>query len=234
MLYAIADTHGRYDLIIKLYEAILQDIQSTKDEYNKILFLGDYIDRGPQSKQILDWLMSLKEANTKKLKHICLLGNHEDFLLQAMDNFGTVKEPPIWQCWMGNGGLATLDSFGIIDYENTAQQIFKPYYKWLKTLPIVYERHNMIFCHSGYFVKNFPVAVQRDALLWGRCSKHAYVGYDKLVIHGHTPTGNGKPYVEINRICIDTGGYYSNYLHAVVLPDKTCTEKDARFIKITV
>lgn len=231
MIYAIPDSHGRMDLVEKLYNTILEDISKTKELYNEIVWMGDYVDRGPSSKSVLDFLMKLE--NTDTLKHIILQGNHEDFMINY-------KIGNTFDAWWNNGGDKTLESFGINLHEaDGAKDMVKlePYIEWLSKLPFYYEKHNMIFCHSGYIRTDFPIALdaQKQMLLWGRPHKNMYVGYNKLIIHGHTPT-DGKPYVELNRINIDTGGWYrsNNWMHAVVLPDQNATENDARFIKITV
>lgn len=232
MLYAIPDIHGRFDLIAKLYQAIQEDIQKIKDPQGSIIvFLGDYVDRGSNSKEVLDFLMSLQ--NTDNIEHVFLLGNHEDMMVRGLSG-----DDAQWHCWLHNGGSKTLKSFGFeVPYSvSTMEKVLQPYIEWLKGLPFYYEKYDYIFCHSGYMRTDFNISldVQRELLIWGRPSKNCYVGFNKLVVHGHTPTDNVKPYIEINRINLEIAGWWGDYntLLAARLPHGKATEKDVSFIQI--
>lgn len=234
MLYSIGDSHGRLDLVTKLYQAILDDIEKVKDPLGSIIiWLGDYIDRGPDSKGVLDFLMALQDF--KDVKYIFLLGNHEAMMMDGCK----YPEGGDYYLWMNNGGAQTLKSFGLsTPYEKSKMvDLLKPYVEWIEKLPFYYTAYDYIFSHSGYIRTDFPIPLdaQRQSLIWGRPFGGMYKNYDKLLIHGHSPL-NGKPHVEKNRINIDVGGWYIpgnlNTLCSVVLPHGDHTEIDARFIQI--
>lgn len=238
MLYAIGDCHGRYDLLVKLYDAILEDIKKVKDPNGaEIITLGDYIDRGPMSKQVLDFLMGLQDS--PEIKHVILIGNHEDFLLsifKAIDtNVDMVPADNIYKNWIKFGGKETLKSFGIYEGFNylRGSQSIKPYVNWLAKLPFFYTAYNYIFCHSGSVRLDFsiPLEAQRESLLWSKPARGQYIGCNKWIIHGHVPL-DGKPEKDVQRINIDVGACWTNTLCAVVLPHNTCTDNDIRFIQI--
>lgn len=232
MLYAIGDVHGRLDLATKLYNNILDDIKTIKDPLGaEIIWLGDYCDRGPSSKKVLDFIMNLKDS--ENIKHIFLEGNHEDFLINVVKN-PTANH--VYHIWMRNGGLETLKSFGIDNqYFISKLDILKPYAQWLSKLPFYYEKYDYLFCHSGFIRIDEPLEFQRQNLIWGRPTSDMYTGYDKWIIHGHTPTSNETPYVDFCRVCIDTGawrnGNKSKLAFAVKLPHGKCYKEDIKFIQ---
>jgi serine/threonine protein phosphatase 1 len=229
MLYAIGDIHGRFDLLQKLYNEILDDIKKVDDPFGaQIIFLGDYIDRGPESKQVLDFLMDLSDYDHPNVKHIILIGNHE---LMMLDSWMGIYDGN-FSMWTHNGGVQTLKSFGLPKEPIRDNPIIEPYAKWIALLPTYAMTDDYIFCHSGYFDPNIPLDDQYNSLLWGRPSKGRYIGFHKRVIHGHTPQ-DGKPLIDVNRINVDIGCGHPGYnsLCAVVLPHHGCTDADIRFIQ---
>lgn len=220
MYYAIGDIHGYLTPLKILYFKIKKDILKYPNENHTIIFLGDYIDRGPESKQVLDFIMSLK--NTADLEYIFLKGNHEQMLI---DSFHGLSDQ-VLSMWLCNGAVQTLDSFGI-DYDRYHIQesaVLKPYVDFLEKTKLYFETDNYIFCHSGFISldKRSPLENQEDNILWGRPKDDRYINYDKLVIHGHTPIN--KPNYNFNKINVDIGcgkkhGMY-NRLAAVKLPLK--------------
>jgi serine/threonine protein phosphatase 1 len=234
MLYAIGDIHGRLDLLEKLYPAIKEDIEKVKDPKGaQIIFLGDYVDRGPDSKGVLDYLMNLKDD--EHTKHIFLYGNHEDLMVNSYKGSDSH-----YATWVNNGGERTIKSIGCPQtpyggYDTVGAITLEPYVKWAEKLPRFYTAYDYIFCHSGYLRTDYPISLesQENLLIWGRPHKGMYVGYNKWVIHGHTPR-NGKPEIDVNRVNVDTGGWHNslNTLAGVVLPHGECKESDLRFIQI--
>ena len=101
--YVIADLHGRADLLDLALEAIRQRAAAVSGEKSTVITLGDYIDRGPQSRQVIECLMSVQVIHGPL---ICLKGNHEDIMWQ------TIRKPLSPQWWFSNGGAATLTSYG--------------------------------------------------------------------------------------------------------------------------
>ncbi len=235
MIYVIGDVHGMYSSLCQLYNKILEDIKNTDDPFgNTILFVGDYVDRGHHSKQVLDMLMNF--TNSDKLTHIFLMGNHEAMMIEACDkhvlNLGGV--------WIVNGGYETLKSFSDedgVDY-TTIKLTLSPYIEWMKkNLKIYHETSDYIFIHSGLLRldSNFSMDTQpAEYLLWGKSDRYRYKNFHKTVVHGHTPTKNKLPLYDANKICVDVGcGKDTDSLACVVLPNfKTEELLIPRFIQI--
>ncbi len=218
-LYCIGDIHGRLDLLERLHRQIEADAAGYAGE-RELLYLGDYIDRGMQSKAVIDLLLERPLAGFR-VRH--LRGNHEQTLLDFL------YEPMVGQGWLTFGGRETLYSYGVgtkkiptseADYR-ALQEEFRA------ALP---ESHEGFFlrtalCHqagSYYFVHagvspNTPLTEQRpEDQLWARERFLESVrNYEKIVVHGHTVT----PEAEVlpNRIGIDTGAYSSGKLTCLVL-----------------
>jgi len=234
MIYAIGDVHGRYDLLIDLHAQIMEDSKQYH-EINTIVMLGDYVDRGPDSKKVIDFLMS--EPFTG-FYHVYLRGNHEDMMIKSL--YGSEDDVQLEDHYMpiirargiflNNGGDETLKSFGIDNYEDllynkhTMVDVFEPYKTFLNDLEYYKLLNGYLFVHAG-IVPGVPIEEQSDAaMLWIRgkflSSDHDH-GY--IVVHGHTPTtamGMGTmPEKLSNRINIDTGAVRSGVLTAVRLDE---------------
>lgn len=200
----IGDIHGCYELLNKL----LQKVNFQKNQ-DRIIFIGDYIDRGPEARKVLDLVMELVNEGA-----IALLGNHEEMFVAAYENFNHITP------WILNGGRTTLASFGIDKNEKEGiREIPVKYIEFLKSLPLYYETKDYIFVHAGLDpqIQN-PLYTNKYAMLWIRdewlnCN---YRG-KKKVIFGHTPTltindhWKAEPWISGNKICLDTGGVYSKY-----------------------
>lgn len=204
MLYSIGDIHGRLDLLKNLYEQIITDIEKT-DESSKIIFLGDYIDRGPDSKGVLDFLMNLHDSD--KIEHIFLLGNHETFLLDAYD--ATFYSENVFVNWMRNGGVEALSSFNIPPvYKIFLEKFNNSYVTWLKTKTKYFHiEKDYIFAHATYSARtDFDKINEHDKmnLLWGR-NRESIIGGQYFLICGHTPRSDLQVYGDTNYLCIDTG-----------------------------
>ena len=136
--YAIADLHGRFDLLKMAFDAISKH---TAGVDFKIITLGDYIDRGPESRQIIDHLM---EAQEMGVPLVCLKGNHEDMMVE------TIRKPlhPDW--WIGNGGGATLVSYGHPrrgEYDPNVVPV--KHLDWLNRLPMLHVDKHRVFVHDA-------------------------------------------------------------------------------------
>lgn len=168
MIWAISDIHGMYEKLLNLIQEI--------PENDKIIFLGDYIDRGPESKQVLDLLFKLKN------RAIFLKGNHEDMMIDYIEKRGIYAE----RVWFRNGAAYTLKSF-----ENNIENKYIEFIKSLKLYHI--EQINgqkYLFVHGGVrYGAKLEEQTERD-LLWIRSDFYLqnkrYEDY--IVIHGHTPT----------------------------------------------
>jgi serine/threonine protein phosphatase 1 len=197
--YAIADLHGRFDLLEKAFSAIHQHAGGAD---NQIITLGDYIDRGPQSRQIIEHLMAAQKAG---MKLICLKGNHEDMMVE------TLRKPldPNW--WVGNGGETTLRS-----YRNNVPD---RHLDWIAALPSIHADQHRVFVHAGVD-PTCPLSDQTDKyLLWYRYINGADIGHGKRhVVHGHTPWPHGPERFQ-NRTNLDTYAWRSGRLVVGVFDD---------------
>lgn len=232
MIYAIGDIHGKFDLLKALYSAILKDIDSCGDLDNKIIFLGDYIDRGYQNRQVLDFLKNLEDF--EGVEHIFLRGNHEDIFTDAMEH---PRNQFSVRMWVDNGGMSFLKETGMdFDYfVNTFP--WQHYVNWFnRRLEYYHETEDYIFVHGGVDIRKPNMKDQEnEAMLWARFTqKDWYRDFPKMVIHGHTP--NADPQVDINRVNVDTSWSYGKYpgilnLTAVALPNHR-DDSEPRFIQV--
>jgi len=202
-IFAVGDIHGSFDRLQELMQKIPIDFAR-----DTLVFIGDYIDRGPASVEVVDYLIDLK----KRVPEIIFLkGNHEDMLEKYLD--GTDRFT-----YLLNGGQNTLDSYLSRNLESELYPIPPEHMEFFKGLRLYYETEAYIFVHAGLRPK-VPLASQEtEDLLWIR-DKFIYSKYNfgKTVVFGHTPLE--KPLVESNKIGIDTGAVYGNALTCVQLPE---------------
>ncbi len=223
-LYAIGDIHGRVDLLIRLIDTIIEDSSARqKVRYQVLIFLGDYIDRGPESSQVIDFLVN---HLPKRFKTVFLKGNHEQMMLEA------VKNKQALPTWFHNGGKATLHSYGI----DPEKYIFKPgatqilgelleqkmpakHKKFYKNLKLNTTFGDYFFVHAGVNPV-IPLEEQKERdMLWIRQRFLQYKRkFEKTIIHGHTITAS--PEVRSNRVGIDTGAWRTGRLTALRLQQK--------------
>lgn len=217
-VYAVGDIHGRADLLIRLLQDLRTDIARGGFEGRPILiFLGDYIDRGFQSKEVIDVLLGemLSPFETYFLK-----GNHEAALLQFLG------DPGIGPRWAEYGGAETLVSYGVrpprtrTSVEEWAQasealhdKLPPEHLNFLKNLDLSVRIGDYVFVHAGVR-PGVPLDEQSEQdLLWIReefLSDRRLL--EAVIVHGHTPTS--KPHRDGRRIGIDTGAYLSGTLTA--------------------
>jgi serine/threonine protein phosphatase 1 len=218
-LYAVGDIHGRNDLLEKMLRLIAADQLGWRGE-SRIIFLGDYVDRGPHTREVLDILCKGVYEN---LKFEALRGNHEDIVLRFF------KDHSVAPGWFHYGGLQTLRSYGI-DIPNATQDfddIFRlrqtldrampqTHKDFLAALPYTVRYGDYVFAHAGVH-PNRPLGCQDPHhYMWMR---EPFLSCDQplgfVVVHGHSI--RMKPEIRINRIGIDTGAYVTGHLTCVVL-----------------
>ena len=202
-IFAIGDIHGSYDRLKTLMDKIPIDFSR-----DTLVFIGDYIDRGPHSVEVVDYLMQLKNRVPGV---IFLKGNHEDMLdkfINGADRF----------TYLLNGGQQTLDSYLTKPVQSEFYPIPPDHMEFFKSLRLFYETEEYIFVHAGLRPRVPLESQNTEDLLWIR-DKFVSSKYDfgKRVIFGHTPLK--KPLVEPNKIGIDTGAVYGNALTCIQLPD---------------
>lgn len=235
MYYPIGDIHGRFDLVEGLYKLVREEIERNPDYAFKdtIVFLGDYIDRGPQSKEVLDFLMALED--TDDVKHLFLLGNHEEFMIHCRRN---PHDHQTLGQWLYHGGKQTLKAFG-----KTAEQMYHghldDYIEWMEKLPVIAHDYDYVFVHAAIHTHKGLDTQYRERCLWDfETRDEAYRGFDKIVVHGHiTRRVNGvfdtEPHIDIenNRIWLEVGANFNNHLVAVALPQPFDPEQEIKVIK---
>lgn len=216
-VYAIGDIHGRSDLLDDLAQRIEED-KASASGLAITVFLGDYVDRGPDSSGVIDRLAE-RDFPTE---FIALRGNHEDVMLKFLTD-ATVLEN-----WRNFGGLETLHSYGVdvqpamrgVGYEHIRRSLIErmpaSHKRFLLETTMSAAFGDYFFCHAGAR-PGVPLDQQttRD-LLWIRGEFLDFQGsWDKVVVHGHTPVA--EPELLRNRINIDTGAFASSVLTALAL-----------------
>jgi serine/threonine protein phosphatase 1 len=219
-LYVFGDIHGRMDLLSELKQAILRDLDESPLDDAVIVGLGDYVDRGPSSREVLDALSSGYFGRPTT----CLRGNHEQMLLNFLEDPERHA-----QIWFQNGASETLRSYGVdpvfgVDgrpkaaaiREGLARAMPPAHILFLQRLPFGYEAGDYVFVHGG--VKRGVVfSAQTSAdLMWTRNEGDVWDEVlGRTVVHGHTQVEN--PYLGQFRINLDTGAYRTNRLTCLVL-----------------
>ncbi len=221
LLYAVGDIHGRSDLLRRLLDEIAVDAASSSGACTKTLvFVGDYIDRGPNSKAVVDMLLG---ALPHGFDCHFLKGNHEAMLL------GFLEGPTPLEHWRINGGDATMASYGIdVDrlersrasaaaWRSAFAAVLPPaHLSFFKALELSLSFGDYLFVHAG-LRPGVPLCAQGESdLIWIRGPFLDHDGsFGKIVVHGHTP-GN-EPVMRTNRIGIDTGACFTGRLTALRL-----------------
>lgn len=219
-IYAIGDIHGRADLLEALLAQIGQDAAAAAELSHTLIFLGDYVDRGPQSRLVLEILSGPPPAG---FGLVPLRGNHERSMLEFLD--GTSDS----LLWLAYGGDATLASYGLPAINESAdphlveqirlafrEAVPPSHLNFLRRMRNSLSVGDYFFAHAGVR-PGTPLDQQvEDDLLWIRNDfLNSRTDHGKVVVHGHTKTRS--PVNLVNRIGIDTGAYASNRLTALVL-----------------
>ncbi len=221
-VYAVGDVHGRLDLLQRLLGLIKADAAQAKSLRKTLVYLGDYIDRGPESKGVIDLLLS-RPMNVAGFNEIHLMGNHEDILLQFLAD---VRCGPHWFAY---GGMATLESYGVSPpglmaaeadllraQRDLQGKVPSSHLEFLRRMPLKHEEGDYLFVHAGVRPGVPPDEQIGQDLMWIRDEfLDSDADFGNLVVHGHTISET--PQVKANRIGIDTGAYATGILTALVL-----------------
>jgi serine/threonine protein phosphatase 1 len=219
-IYAVGDVHGCADLLSKVFERIDHDLKSRPVANAVQVFLGDYIDRGPNSREVINLLIARQQRNDVVL----LKGNHEDYAIRFLN------DPTVLSEWKNIGGLNTVCSYGITPTRHsdpqsqhelaTALRHSMPdsHYRFLHGLALSFTCGDFFFAHAGVR-PGVPLHEQSQKdLLWIRDDFLLHEeDFGKVIVHGHTPSR--EPVVLPNRINIDTGAYATGRLTCMVLDD---------------
>jgi serine/threonine protein phosphatase 1 len=222
-VYAIGDVHGCLSQLLDLKRQIEADNTRRAAAHVTLVYVGDYIDRGPQSAGVLDEVVRpLPGIN----QTIHLKGNHEAMLLQF------IADPVRARDWLRNGGVETLESFGVDsamaerghDLEATRDALVaamsSAHREFLDALPLTVRIGDYFFCHAGVR-PGVALDQQREPdLVWIREPfLNSWRDFGARIVHGHTPVAS--PEVKRNRINVDTGCFATGRLTAAILDGDT-------------
>ena len=233
-IFAIGDIHGCIKQLVTLQNKIFNYPEYNKDE-DLLLYLGDYIDRGPSPKDVINHILQLQ---TKGIKSIFLMGNHElfmiDFLFNKINNLSN---------WIINGADQTFKSYDLEVAEfikdgfednniDKLRDIFlskltKAHVHFFKNLKLTYTMGDYLFVHAGINPEKSLSEQNKMDFLWSRSDQFfdKNFEFEKIIVHGHSPEKEviNFPY----RINVDTGSFFSGKLSCVCLNDK---DKKRKFI----
>jgi serine/threonine protein phosphatase 1 len=228
-LYAIGDVHGRADLLARMLALIEGEIVRDRPADWRVIYLGDYIDRGPDSAGAIDMIARRVAANPR---HVALLGNHDKVLAEFLADAGT------WRQFASFEGETTARSYGVeIDYSGDAAirrgrdaliaAVPQAHVAFLNDLRLSAVFGDFFFCHAGIRPGVALDAQDPHDLIWIRREFHDYAGlHPKLVVHGHTP--HSEPEIRANRVNLDTCAFASGRLTAMAIEDR-----EKRFLEVT-
>jgi len=236
-LYVVGDIHGRADLLAALHERIRADAASDGSEPGRrVVYLGDYVDRGFDSKGVIDLLL---ERPLEGFEAVHLKGNHEDALLRFLD------DPARGPDWFAIGGDATAMSYGVrladgggarerfhAIRDQLRQLLPRSHLAFLSSLHLSHEAGDYLCVHAG-IRPGVPLDAQEpDDLMWIREPfLRSGADHGKVVIHGHSPAR--RPKVRANRIALDTTAYASNVLTCLVLEGTARRFLDTRHLVVS-
>lgn len=216
--YAVGDIHGRFDLYKDLEARILDDARAYRGPV-LIVLLGDMIDRGPQSAQLLD---HLRTPTPDGITRLCLRGNHEDMFIRVLNDPAGAAD------WISWGGAQTLASYGVhpdpeggYDFSPTgwrktlATSIPQSHRAFLRDMPLCLSLPDWFFSHTGINPDRDIDDQRKDDLVWGDPTGLDGHRFAQCVIHGHVPVDTAR--IGDKVINVDTGAYFSGVLTAVRL-----------------
>jgi|AntRauTorckE6833_2_1112554.scaffolds.fasta_scaffold00011_4 serine/threonine protein phosphatase 1 len=215
-IIAIGDIHG----CALSNHALLKKLDNEYNDKPTYVFLGDYTDRGPDSKKVVEQLIKFNKDH----ECVFLKGNHDQMLLDAY-------EKGDWNLWLSNGGNTTLKNY---DSSPGDFKLPKDHYEFFKSTELYWETEDYFFVHGGIspdltIPENLDSEYEREQFIWQR--DHVYArtnNWSKTVVFGHTPVK--EPIVEENMLGIDTGCVYKKkgygVLTAVALPEMKFIEQN--------
>jgi serine/threonine protein phosphatase 1 len=205
LTYAIGDIHGSLD---KLQRLISRCEEHAGGRPMTFVFLGDYIDRGPQSRGVISFLIDLQSRCGGRV--VLLKGNHEAMALAAIDGTGPAR------LWFAQGGDATLESYGNVPLA----ELPRAHVDWMRALRLSYDDGHRFFVHAGVDPGNSLAEQEAVDMLWIREPFLSDLrDYGRLVVHGHTPIMTGHPDLRGNRLNLDTGAVFGGPLSAAAFDD---------------
>jgi serine/threonine protein phosphatase 1 len=222
LIYAIGDVHGRYDLLKDVLELVLADWKDRAPGRRPLLiFCGDYVDRGPQSAEVIEGLIWLQRRGD--IQACFLKGNHEQALMRFLDN------PLDAAGWLRFGGVETLESYGVRAprpgdpadclraRDLLLQRMPSSHLRFVERLELMLVVGDYAFVHAGVQPGTDLRGQREEDLLWIRQAFLDDEGpFEKVIVHGHSWIDD-RPQLHPHRIGIDTGAYSTGVLTAVRL-----------------
>lgn len=212
-VYAIGDIHGCANRLTALQQLVARDMIVRPNEHASLIYLGDYVDRGPDSAGVLDRLIEGFESPFEEV--VILKGNHEEMALRALKG----DDPQAAEWWLAHGGSTTLRSWGIPETTPPAQwseRVPERHLRLMESSKLHHVVDGYLFVHAGISPGSWPDALAARDLLWIR---EPFLGWNgplgRAVVHGHTP--EPEPVIRPNRIGIDTGAGRGGRLTCAVL-----------------
>lgn len=184
-LIAIGDIHGCFKTMRTLLE---EKVQPGKED--TLIFLGDYVDRGPDSKSVIDYIIGLGNTGHKT---VLLRGNHEQTMIDALETENSLRKGwfskpknAVYESWFEKfGGRETLQSYGI---DRDIKQLPENHRQWLQALKFYHKTEDHLFVHAGFNFSNADIFEDADAMLWTREFDYdAKKAGGRKVVHGHVP-----------------------------------------------
>lgn len=224
-VYAVGDIHGCLDLLEEMGEWVEADLAARPVPDWRLILLGDYVDRGPESAGVIDWIMERAAREEDRL--VALLGNHDAMM---RDFLGDAETKHLFT-WLGNGGLATLASYGLASDQigdvgepkgrealrlRALEAVPEAHRSLLAGLPLTARFGDFFFVHAGVRPGVALEAQDSEDLTWIRGPFLASnLDFGGVVVHGHTPTRAID--VRANRIAVDTGAVFGGPLSCVTV-----------------
>jgi serine/threonine protein phosphatase 1 len=220
-VYAIGDIHGRADLLSDLLETIRKDAARAPERRTVLVTLGDYVDRGDWSRHVIDMLL---EDPLPGAELVTLKGNHEELLMRFLE-----EPEDVARLWIGNGGDATLRSYGIEPSRYLgladgwqrmsrllAEALPEAHRRFFEALRLHHAEGGYLFVHAGIRPGVALAEQTAETLLWVRdLFLSSEADHGAVVVHGHTVAWT--PEERANRIGIDTGAFMTGRLTCLVL-----------------
>jgi serine/threonine protein phosphatase 1 len=226
-IYAIGDIHGRVDLLRELHNRIAADADDGEERLitrHVVVYLGDYVDRGDGSREIIELIMERPPGHPLAgFEAVCLTGNHEELMLGFLEDTG------VGSVWMANGAGATLASYGVDVAAGMAEaggisalqqglrrNLPEAHLAFLRALSLSHREGDYFFAHAGVLPHRALADQERDDLLWIRGQfLESDADHGACIVHGHSIVD--RPEIHPNRIAIDTGAWRTGRLTCLVL-----------------
>jgi len=205
LTFAVGDIHGSLGKLTRLIAACRRHADGRA---MGLVFLGDYIDRGPDAAGVVRFILALQADLPGRV--VTLMGNHEAMALGVFDGALPLD------VWLSNGGAATLQSYGAGD----VRDLPRAHLDWMRALPLTHDDGRRFFVHAGVDPGKTLKTQEAADLLWIR---EPFLqderDYGRLIVHGHTPVATNEPELRANRLNLDTAAVFGGPLTAAVFDD---------------